>query len=184
MMTWLRGYGEFLKAGALVIHDPRYFPQAKIITFGIAHADDRYDRPWHHISHPATVVARLRNVNGFNYLDNSSYQVDGYGTHIYPWPGDIAGSVKNTLREDAAALTDKPLWVTEFGFLNHSQFPNTKGQTLNQGIEEILATFNSLAQGISLGPLMFYSYHGWVANPFTQQLLPPADVLSGYPSKR
>lgn len=62
--VWLRGYGEFLKAAALVIRDPDYFPHAKIVTFGIAHASDKWDKPWRHISHPASVVARLRNVNG------------------------------------------------------------------------------------------------------------------------
>ena len=180
----LHGYGEILKTAALVIRDPQYFPKAKIVTFGIAHSDDRYDKPAHHISHPAaTFVAGLRNVDGFNYLDNSLYHVDGYGTHVYPWEGNVAGSVRNTLHEDAAALSDKPLWVTEWGFQAHSQFPNGKGQTLNQGVEEMLTTFESLAPSIHLGPLMFYSYHGWVADPTTQQILPLADSLSAYGAK-
>jgi hypothetical protein len=183
MITVLRGYGDFLKTAALIIRD--YFPQAKIVTFGICHSDDRYDKPPHHISHPAAnFVARLRNVNGFNYLDNSLYHVDGYGTHIYPWPGNPAGHMTALLQEDAAALSDKPLWVTEWSFMSHSQFPNGKGQTLDQGVEEMLVTFDSLARSIALGPLMFYSYNGWVADPTTQQLEPLADVFSAYVGRR
>ena len=78
---------RYLQAAALAIGDPNYFPHAKIITFGIAHGSDKWDKPWRHISQPVVVVARLRNVNGFNYLDNALYRVDGYGTHIYPWQG-------------------------------------------------------------------------------------------------
>jgi hypothetical protein len=181
--AWLRGYGEYLKAAALVIRDPNYFPHAKIVTFGIAHGSDQWDKPWRHISHPAAVVARLRNVNGFNYLDNALYHVDGYGTHIYPWPGDIVGSVRGTLTQDAAALgRDKPFWVTEWGFLSKSSFPTQKGETLGQGIGEILATFDSLAPGIPLGPVLFYRYDVWLTDK-TGQLLPEASVLSDYAAR-
>jgi len=183
IVTWLRGYGEFLKAAALVMRDPNYFPHAKIVTFGIAHGSDKWDKPWRHISQPAAVVARLRNVNGFNYLDNTLYHVDGYATHIYPWPGDIVGSVRGTLNQDAAALgRDKPFWVTEWGFLSKSSFPTQKGETLSQGIKEILATFDSLAPSIPLGPVMFYRYDVWLTDN-TGQLLPEASVLSGYAAK-
>lgn len=178
--TWLRGYGEFLKAAALVIRDPNYFPHAKIITFGIAHGSDKWDKPWRHISQPAVVVATLRNMNGFNYLDNALYHVDGYGTHIYPWPGDIVGSVRGTLSQDAAALgRDKPFWVTEWGFLSQSSFPTQKGETLSQGMQEILATFDSLAPTIPLGPVMFYRYDVWLTDP-SGNLLPPANVFLEY----
>ena len=181
--VWLHGYGEFLKAAALVIRDPDYFPHAKIITFGIAHGSDKWDKPRRHISHPASVVARLRDVSGFNYLDNNLYHVDGYGTHIYPWPGDIVGSVRGTLTEDADALgRNKPLWVTEWGFLSKSSFPTQKGESLDQGMKEILATFESLAPSIPLGPVMFYRYDVWLTDS-TGQLLPEASVLSSYASK-
>jgi hypothetical protein len=182
--TWLRGYGEYLKAAALVIRDPHYFPQAKIITFGIAHGSDKWDNPWRHLSHPAALVARLRNVNGFNYLDNNLYRVDGYGTHIYPWPGDIVGSVRGTISQDAADLgRDKPLWITEWGFLSKSSFPTQKGETLGQGIKEILATFDSLAPSIPLGPVMFYRYDVWLTDN-AGQLLPEASILSDYATRR
>ena len=41
--TWLNGYGHFLKTGAEALHS--FFPQAKIITFGITHGSDRWDDP-------------------------------------------------------------------------------------------------------------------------------------------
>jgi hypothetical protein len=178
--TWVRGYGEFLKAAALVIRDPRHYPQAKIITFGMAHGSDQWDKPTRHFSNPASVLARLRNVNGFNYFDNAQYHIDGYGTHVYPWAGNIAGSVRNTMRQDAASLSDKPIWVTEFGFLSHASFPTPKGQSLEQGLQEMLDTFDSLASHTSFGPLMFYAYNGWLLIDNSGRLQPEADVLSGY----
>jgi hypothetical protein len=182
--TVLHGYGEYLKTVALIIRDPHYFPEAKIITFGIAHGSDKWDKVHSHISQPASFVARLRNVNGFNYLDNSSYHVDGYGTHIYPWAGNPARSASDTLREDSAALgRDKPLWITEWGFLKRSDFPNKNGQTLIEATKELLATFDKLAPSIPLGPVMFYSYNGWLTDN-TGRLLPQADVISAYASKR
>jgi hypothetical protein len=183
LVTALRGYGELLKAAALVIRDPKHFPEAKIVTFGIAHASDQWDRPQRHISNPAAFVARLRNVNGVNYLDNASYHVDGYGTHIYPWPGNVSQSVINTLQQDVAALgSDKPMWVTEFGFLSHSSFPTAKGLTLDQGTQEMLNTFERLSSSIHYGPLMFYSYDGWLTDN-AGQLQPQANVVSAYAAK-
>jgi len=101
----------------------------------------------------------LRNVDGFNYLDNAEYHVDGYGTHLYPSPNDIEHSLTSTLREDEAALgRDKPFWVTEWGFLNLKAFPNRRGETLGQGVEEFLAIFERLKPTIPLGPVMYYAY--------------------------
>jgi hypothetical protein len=175
-----RAYGEFLKTAALVIRAD--FPQAKIITFGIAHASDQWDNPPHHISHPARMIAMLRNIDGFDYLDNAQYHVDGYGTHIYPWAGEIAGSVRNTLKEDSSLLgKDKPIWITEWGFLTHNDFPNRKGQSLTDGIKEMLATFDSISRDIPLGPVMYYAYNGWLVDG-TGKLQPAADVLSAYAS--
>jgi hypothetical protein len=77
--TWLRGYGEFLKAAALVIRDPNYFPHAKIITFGIAHGSDKWDKPWRHIAQPAfetgvpsARVVTLPNANHFIFRANEA----------------------------------------------------------------------------------------------------------------
>jgi hypothetical protein len=180
LKTWLRGYGQFLKVGAEILHDPHYFPQAKIITFGMAHSRNIWDNPPHHFEIPANVVAKLRDVDGYNYLDNSSYHVDGLGTHIYAARDDVSGWVKQQLQEDIKALgLNKPFWVTEWGFGSSNGFPNKKGQTLNQAIEEFLNTFNSLHQEIPMGPVLFYSYDGWLADK-DGNLLPLAKVFSNY----
>lgn len=182
--TWLRGYGEFLKAGAAILHEPRYYPDAKIITFGIAHGCDECAGPPKHLSNPARVVARLKNVDGFNYLSNSSYRVDGYGTHIYASPNDVAGSATRTLREDAAALgPDRPLWLTEWGFLDPKAFPNKKGETLSQCLQAFLDTLDGLRARIPIGPIMFYRYDSWLSDA-SGKLLPQAKVLAAYATKR
>jgi hypothetical protein len=182
--TWLRGYGAFLKAGAAVLHDPRYYPQAKIITFGIAHGCDQCGGPPRHLSAPGRIVAMLRNVDGFNYLDNGSYRIDGYGTHVYASPNDIDGSVTHVLSEDAAALAPaKPLWITEWGFLDIKAFPNKKGQTLSQCVQEFLNVLDGLHGQAPIGPMMFYRYDTWLSDS-PGKLLPQASVLAAYAAKR
>jgi hypothetical protein len=183
LLTWLRGYGHFLKTGALILHDPQYFPNAKIITFGIAHVLAAWDTPSHHLEHPAHVVAMLRDVDSVNYLDNSSYHVDGYGTHVYA-SNDIEAIITLFLREDAANLGhDKPFWVTEWGFSNPKAFPNKNGQSVSQAMEECLAVFDKLGKQIPLGPLMFYRYDVWLADG-SGGLSPLADVLSTHAGSR
>lgn len=155
-MVAVRGYARFLKAAAEVIHDSRYFPEAKIITFGIAHSSDRWDRPPHHFSNPARMVAMLRNLDGFNYLDNSEYHVDGYGTHVYPDANNLEQSVGDLIREDAAILgPDKPFWITEWG-LDAKKYPNKQGQTRGQGIEDFYRTLRKLR--MPFGPAFYYCY--------------------------
>lgn len=181
---WLRGYGEFLRAGAAVLHDPRYYPDAKIVTFGIAHGCDQCGGPPRHLSNPAKIVAMLKNVDGFNYLNNASYRVDGYGTHIYASPNDVDGSVTRMLREDAAAVgSDKPLWVTEWGFQDIKAFPNKKGHSLSRTIQEFLDVLDRLRGQLSIGPIMFYRYDTWLADT-SGKLLPQASVFSDYAAKR
>ena len=52
----------------------------------------------------------LRNLDGFNYLDNAEYHVDGYGTHIYRGADSIASTVGNRMRQDVSVLgRDKPI---------------------------------------------------------------------------
>lgn len=183
LAIWAHGYGEFLKAGAEVLHDPQYYPQAKIITFGIAHGSDQWDRPPHHISQPARAVAMLRNVKGFNYLDNSTYHVDGYGTHIYAQV-DVDKVITERLREDSAALgKGKPLWVTEWGFTDPKAFPNKNGKTMNQALDESLSTYEKISGEIPLGPLMFYRYDVWLVDDSGQHL-PLASALSARFARR
>jgi O-glycosyl hydrolase len=154
--TAVRGYAHFLRATAEVIHDQHYFPNAKIITFGIAHSSDRWDTPPHHFSNPARMVALLRNLDGFNYLDNAIYHVDGYGTHIYPNPDNLQQSVTDLIRQDAAILgADKPFWITEWG-LPSNQYPNKQGQTRGESIRDFYAILDKLH--IPFGPPFYYAY--------------------------
>jgi len=177
--TALRGYAKFLKTAALVIRDPHYFPNGKIITFGIAHSGD----PMNRISDPAAFVARLHNVDGVDYLDNAQYHVDGYGTHIYSTPNNVADFVGKTLRSDATSLKDRPLWVTEWGFLNINAFPNKSGQTLSECLKIFLDAFERFGQQIPFGPLMFYRYDEWLVDR-EGHFLPQAEVLSAYAARR
>jgi hypothetical protein len=177
--TWLHGYGEFLKAGAEVLHE--FFPEAKIITFGIAHGSDQWDKAPRHISKPGQLVARLRNVNGVNYLDNSSYHVDGYGTHIYA-QSDIPEVINERLSEDAHLLgTDKPFWVTEFGFADEKAFK--RPEAMNQALQVTIKTYDKLSRQYLLGPIMFYRYDVWLTDD-SGQMLPLANVLGSYFARR
>jgi hypothetical protein len=179
--TWLSGYGHFLKTGAEAVHS--FFPEAKIITFGITHSSDRWDNPPHHFSKPARIVAMLRNVNGFNYLDNSSYHVDGYGTHIYA-QDDIEEVITGYLREDSTYLgKDQPFWVTEWGFANPKGFPNKSGKSMNEALDQSLAIYEKMSREVPLGPLMFYRYDVWLADE-SGKLLPLSSTLSAWFAKR
>lgn len=153
-----RGYALFLEAAAEVIRDRRYFPDAKIITFGMAHVDDAWDRPPRsHLRKPAAFVASLRNLDGKNYLRNARYRVDGVGSHIYPDANDIQGSVAAVLAADRDALgTELPIWITEFGFRT-GQFPNRAGDNRGQAIEKF---FKALAGDVraAFGPVFYYAY--------------------------
>lgn len=155
-MTVVRGYAHFLKTAAEVIHDPLYFPTAKIITFGIAHGSDQWDKPPHHFSNPARMIVALRNLDGFNYLDNAIYHVDGYGTHIYPNPDNLEQSVTDLVRQDDVILgPDKPFWITEWG-LASNKYPNKQGETRGQAFGKFYAILDELH--IPFGPPFYYAY--------------------------
>ncbi len=174
-----RGYARFLAAAAVTIRDPRFFPKAKIITFGMSHADAGWDEnPPHHLPNPAALVASLRNLDGKNYLDNARYRIDGYGSHIYPEANDIARSTEATLAKDTAALGhDLPVWITEFG-LRREQFPNRQGQSRAQAVK---AFFDTLAdtRRTAFGPVFYYDYDSpsWGLADARGKLLPAAGAL-------
>lgn len=164
LQTVVSGYAKFLLAVATTIKEPSFFPEAKLVTFGIAHGCDQCDQ--NHISSPARIIAMLKDVNGVNYLDNPGYRIDGYGTHIYPSPNGIREGVTETLQQDVSILgRDRPFWVTEWGFLNVKAFPNKKGQTFSSGIDQFIDTFIELKKSIPIGPMMYYSYEKLVADP-------------------
>jgi hypothetical protein len=174
LMTAVRAYARYLKAAAEVIRGPRYFPNAKIITFGIAHSSDRWDVPRHHFSNPARMVAMLRNLDGFNYLDNDIYHVDGYGEHIYPDANNLGQFVTDLLRHDAAILgSDKPFWITEWGL--GPGFPNKKGQSRAEGIGDFYATLDK--GHFPVGTVFYYAYD-WLVDE-KGALLPWASAVTG-----
>ncbi|MGA2047529.1 MAG: hypothetical protein ABSG96_07540 [Terracidiphilus sp.] len=157
-MTAVRAYAQYLKAAATLIHSPQYFPNAKIITFGMAHGSDQWDRPAHHFNNPASMIAQLRNLDGFNYLSNSSYKVDGYGVHLYPSAESVGNATETLLRQDISVLGKTlPLWITEWG-LDVRRFPNKSGQSRAQAIAEFYSSLNG--SGAIIGPVFFYSYDG------------------------
>jgi hypothetical protein len=174
-----RGYARFLEAAAETIRNPHFFPEAKIITFGMSHADAGWDEdPPHHLPNPAALVASLRDLDGKNYLDNARYHIDGYGSHIYPEADDIERSTLATLAKDTAALgTHLPVWITEFG-LRRGQFPNRKGQSRAQAIATF---FDTLAadKPAAFGPVFYYNYAdpSWGLTDARGNLLPAAGVL-------
>jgi hypothetical protein len=174
-----RGYARFLQAAADTIHDSRFFPGARIVTFGISHADAGWDEnPPHHLPNPAAFVASLRNLDGRNYLDNARYRIDGYGTHIYPDPDDIKRSAIATIAKDVEALgPDIPIWITEFG-LRKERFPNRNGKSRAQAITTF---FDALTEEPreTFGPVFYYNYDGpsWGLVDVKGGLLPEAQAL-------
>lgn len=174
--TWLKGYGEFLRTGAAIVRDPKNFPKAKIITFGMAHSgDSRADDAF---PNPARYVAMLKNVDGVNYLKD----VDGYGTHLYPSPNDISHALHQLLGEDVAALgRDKPIWLTEWGFLEIHAFPNRSGQSLSQCLQTFLSVLDDMHRDIPIGPATYFRYDLWLSDAAGNPL-PQAGVLAAYMS--
>jgi hypothetical protein len=175
LFTAVRGYAHFLRTAGEIIQDSHYFPNAKIITFGMAHAGSG-DIPPHHFSDPARLVAMLRNLDGFNYLDNSHYHVAGYGTHIYPDPNKVEQSSATPLVSDAKTLNDKPFWITEWG-LGSNSFPNKLGETRGDAIKKFYAVLEQTH--VSLGPVFYFGYAGGSGLlDKNGTLLPEANALS------
>jgi hypothetical protein len=129
------------------------------------------------------MLALLRNLDGFNYLDNAIYHVDGYGTHIYPYPDSIEQSVTDLIRKDAAILgPDKPLWITEWG-LGANQYPNKQGQSRGDGIRAFYAALDKLL--LPLGPVFYYAYNGGSGlTDANGALLPEASALAAHAGDR
>jgi hypothetical protein len=158
-MAAVRAYARFLKTAAGLIQSQQYYPGSKIITFGLAHASDKWDRPMHHFADPARMIAQLRNLDGFDYLDNPQYHVDGYGEHIYPSADAVAAATEDILRRDAGVLgRDRPLWITEWG-LDLRRFPNKSGQSRSLAMTEFYATIAAF-RGASFGPIFYFAYEG------------------------
>lgn len=149
-----RAYAWFLHTAYTVIKDPRYFPNAKIITFGMANIPSSHV-PHSHVLEPAAFVARLRNFEGYNYLN----LVDGYGTHLYPDSTRLsdknARSGQETLHRNVASLgSDKSWWITEWGYRTTLYNDSTRRA---EAMAEFLAMTSS-QYNLSLGPVFHYAY--------------------------
>jgi hypothetical protein len=105
--TFVRGYGPYLAASVASIR--KYFPQAKVITYGN--------------SMPASAplieaLASVRDANG--KIIDYTRQVDGYGSHLYPVSDTTLNMVEDTtnaLRYEAAhypRVNQRPIWITEW----------------------------------------------------------------------
>ena len=178
ILTAARGYARFLQAAAEVIRER--LPAAKIVTFGMAHTDDAWDKPPpHHLPNPAAFVASLRNLDGVNYLSNARYKIDGYGSHIYTERDNIRRGVAALLKSDTDALgTDLPIWITEFGYRT-DQFPNRAGQSRGQAFEEFFQGLAEAAPRVKFGPVFYYAYDDSTFSLIDAkgELLPEALVL-------
>ena len=107
VQTFVRGYAPFLAASVASIR--KYFPQAKIITYGN--------------SMPASAplieaLANVRDADG--KITDYTRLVDGYGSHLYPTSTTTLNMVQdatNSLRLEAAHyphVSEKPIWITEW----------------------------------------------------------------------
>ena len=108
-----RNYAKFLKAAVSVIN--KYYPQAKIVSFGAANIK-RSQNVTGRLKQPGKLLAALRNVDGKNYLK----YLDGIGIHFYR--GDLSENNVKTIVEwgiktlfSEAGISNKPIWITEWG---------------------------------------------------------------------
>jgi hypothetical protein len=107
VQTFVRGYAPYLSASVASIR--KYFPQAKIITYG------------HSIPTSAPLIEALASVRAADgKIADYTKLVDGYGAHLYPVSDTTLNMVEdatNVLRYDAAHLphmSEKSIWITEW----------------------------------------------------------------------
>jgi len=107
VQTFVRGYGPYLAASVMTIR--KYFPQAKIITYGN--------------SMPASAplmeaLASVRDAKG--KVTDYTRLVDGYGSHLYPVSDTTLNMVEGatgSLENEAAHyphVNERPIWITEW----------------------------------------------------------------------
>jgi hypothetical protein len=167
----VRAYAHILRTAAEIIREPKYFPHAKIITFGICHSAD----PKHSFDGDQ-FVAMLKNLDGFNYLDNEHYHVDGIGTHIYCSPDYVAGTLNERLRNDAKVIgKGKPFWITECGVGDASKYPSKKGQTFQRAVQEFYNTLDERGD-VPVAAVFYYPYEALANAP--GQFTPAGTVLN------
>jgi hypothetical protein len=107
VQTFVRGYAPYLAASVASIR--KFFPEAKIITYGN--------------SMPASAplieaLATVRDTDG--KITDYTKQVDGYGAHLYPVSDTTLNMVQEATSEllyEAAHyphLNEKSIWITEW----------------------------------------------------------------------
>jgi hypothetical protein len=107
VQTFVRGYAPYLVASAASIR--KYFPQAKIITYGNS------------MPASAALIEALADVRGPNgKVTDYTKLVDGYGSHLYPVSDTTQNMVQETTSEllyEAAHyphMNEKSIWITEW----------------------------------------------------------------------
>jgi hypothetical protein len=107
VQTFVRGYAPYLAASVASIR--KYFPQAKIITYGNS------------MPTSAPLIEALASARGPDgKITDYTRLVDGYGAHLYPTSTTTLNMVEgatNVLRYDAAHfphVNEKPIWITEW----------------------------------------------------------------------
>ena len=154
-VLWQSAYGPMLQTAVRTIKDPAYaaaFPNTKVITVGFANMLSY--RPEIHLANPPAALAGLKNLNGQNYLEG----VDGYGMHVYPGAATVESWTRQVFQQyQDAGLTDKPIWVTEWGF-HRAQFPYN-GTTRAQDNQHWLEYVNAYS-GLTFAATFLFNYHG------------------------
>jgi hypothetical protein len=105
--AFVRGYGPYLAASVASIR--RYFPRAKIITYGNS------------MPASAPLIEALASARGADgKITDYTRLVDGYGSHLYPTSTttlQMVADASNALRYEAAHyphVNARPIWITEW----------------------------------------------------------------------
>jgi hypothetical protein len=113
VQTFVNGYAAYLATSVTAIRT--YFPNAKIITFGMS------------MPAAAPLIQALASVkDAKGKVTDYSQLVDGYGSHIYPTSDTTLDLVKGAsadLANEAAVfphVKDKPIWITEWNVTGSS----------------------------------------------------------------
>ncbi len=107
VQTFVNGYAPYLATSVAAIR--KYFPNAKIITFGVS------------MPPAAPLIQALASVpDDRGNLTDYTDLVDGYGSHIYPTSDttlDLVTGATASLTGEAAVfphIAQKPIWITEW----------------------------------------------------------------------
>ncbi len=110
LLPYAEAYARFLDTAVDVIKQPRFYPDARILTFGTSNTIKAL--PDHAFQNDGMFISLLRNIAGKNLLS----QVDAFAVHMYPDPRNdhlIAPALQTLL---AQAGETKPIWITEWGY--------------------------------------------------------------------